>query len=181
MPKNDNAHALRFYDSLAQLDEEAAIRFAQEHPLSKSADYRKKFLWAKEQCRFLEENLSPDDIEAVRARCHCEAGAALARRMRGYLESSASLEEFAALFNEKEKYVTLEAVPGGVRLIYPECYCACVKRVEEPISRTWCLCTLGHVRGLFRQVLGHEAEVELLETIKTGGARCVVEVKMERS
>ena len=102
----------------AQLDEEAAIRFAQEHPLSKSADYRKKFLWAKEQCRFLEENLSPDDIEAVRARCHCEAGAALARRMRGYLESSASLEEFAALFNEKEKYVTLEAVSGGVRLLY---------------------------------------------------------------
>ena len=135
MAKNDNTYALRFYNSLAQLDGEAASRFAQEHPLSKSANYEKKFRWAKEQCRFLEENFSPEDIEAVRARCHCEAGAALARRMRGYWEAADSLEAFAASFNEKEKYVSLEAVPGGLLLVYPECYCACVKRVEEPISK----------------------------------------------
>ena len=181
MAKNDNTHALRFYNSLAQLDGEAASRFAQEHPLSKSANYEKKFRWAKEQCRFLEENFSPEDIEAVRARCHCEAGAALARRMRGYWEAADSLEAFAASFNEKEKYVSLEAVPGGLVLVYPECYCACVKRVEEPISKTWCLCTLGHVKGLFYQVLDREVEAELVETIKTGGARCAVKLKIERS
>lgn len=176
MPKNDNTHAVRFFHSLAQLDEGAASEFAREHPLSKSADYQKKFAWAKAQCGFLEERFSPEEIKAVRARCHCEAGSALARRMRGYLESTESLAEFAAMFNGREKYVALEAVEDGLLLLYPECYCSCVKRVEEPVSKTWCLCTLGHVEGLFRQVLGREVEVQLLETIKSGGEKCIVKV-----
>lgn len=176
MAKNDNAHALRFYESLAKLDEEAAIEFAEKHPLSKSADIKKKFDWARAQCGFLEERFSPEDIEAVRSRCHCEAGAAMAARMRGYLAKAGDMAEFARMFNEKERSVILEAVEDGLLFIYPECYCACVKRVPEPVSRTWCLCTLGHVRGLFRQVLGREPEVELLETVKSGGERCVVKV-----
>ncbi len=178
MAKNDNAHALRFYESLSQLSEEAAIAFAEEHPLSKSADYEKKFRWAREQCRFLEERFSAEEIAAVRAGCHCEAGSALAKRVKGYLKAAADLAGFAALFNEKEKYVTLEAVPGGLLLIYPQCYCSCVKRMAEPVSRTWCLCTLGHVKSLFFQVLGREVEAELLETIKTGGERCAVKVNL---
>lgn len=176
MAKNDNAHALRFYDCLTRLDEEAAIDFAGEHPLSKSADYRKKFDWARAQCEFLEGRFSPEAIADIRAGCHCEAGAAMAARMRGYLAKAGDMAEFARIFNEKEKSVKLEAVEGGLLFIYPECYCACVKRVPEPISRTWCLCTLGHVRGLFSQVLGREPEVELLETVKSGGERCVVKV-----
>lgn len=176
MAKNDNAHALRFYESLSALDEEAALEFAREHPLSKSADYQKKFAWARAQCEFLEERFSPEKATAVRAGCHCETGSALAGRMQKYLADTEDLEAFAALFNEKEKYFVLEAVPGGLRLIYPECCCACVKRVPEPISRTWCLCTLGHVKNLFHQVLGREIEAELLETVKTGGERCVIQI-----
>ncbi len=178
MAKNDNSHAVRFYESLAKLEEEAAVEFAEKHPLSKSADIAKKFAWAKAQCAFLEERFPPEDMAEVRARCHCEAGAAMARRMRGYLEKSADLSEFARMFNQREKYVSLEAVEDGLLFIYPECYCSCVKRVPEPISRTWCLCTLGHIRGLMSQVLDREPQVELLETIKSGGERCVVKVYM---
>ena len=178
MPKNDNAHAIRFYNSLAQLDESAALEFAQRYPLSKSADMEKKFAWAQAQCTFLEERFSPEELESVRARCHCEAGAALAKRMRGYLSKSEDLPAFVRIFNEKEKSVTLEAVEGGLLFIYPECYCSCVKRVAEPISKTWCLCTLGYVGGLFRQVLDREVEVRLLETVKSGGERCVVKVTL---
>ena len=176
MAKNDNAHALRFYESLARADEEAAIEFAAEHPLSKSADYRKKFDWAMAQCDFLERRFSPEDIADIRARCHCEAGSAMAARMRGYLAKAGDMAEFAGLFNAKEKYVTLEAVEGGLLFIYPECCCSCVKRVDGPVSKTWCLCTLGHVRSLFGQVLGREPEAELLETVKSGGSRCVIKV-----
>ena len=181
MPKNDNPHALRFYNSLAELSQAAAVEFAQAHPLSKSADYKKKFAWAQAQCDFLEDRFSKEDIKAVRSRCHCEAGAALAGRMRKYLERTSSTEDFAAMFNEREKYVTLQAVPGGLLLVYPECYCACVKRVEEPISTTWCLCTLGHVKGLFYMALGREVEAELIKTIKSGAERCEVKVFFEHN
>ena len=48
MAKNDNPHALRFISSMEKhnLGEEA-IKFSQEHPLSKSADIEKKFEWAQ--------------------------------------------------------------------------------------------------------------------------------------
>ncbi len=176
MPKNDNAHAQRFYASLSQLDQEAAIQFAGEHALSKSADFQKKFRWAREQCAFLEKRFSEDEITLIRGRCHCEAGKSLAERMRGYWSSSKNMEEFASLHNQKESYAQLEAVEDGLLLIYPQCYCACVKRVAEPISRTWCLCTLGYAKDLFSQVFGKDVEAQLLESVKTGGQRCVVKV-----
>lgn len=180
MPKNDNAHALRFYDSLAQLDQKAAGQFAEEHPLSKSADFQKKFAWAKAQCEFLEGRFSPEEIAQVRARCRCEDGKSLAARMRGYLDKAGeNLDEFAALHNAKEAYGRLEAAEDGLLLIYPQCYCSCVKRVEEPISKTWCLCTLGHAKSLFSAVFGKSVEAELLETVKSGGARCVIKVTIE--
>ena len=94
----------------------------------------------------------------------------------GYLAKAGDLAEFAGIFNQKEKSVRLESAEDGLLFIYPECYCACVKRVPEPVPRTWCLCTLGHVRSLFSQVLGREPEVELLETVKSGGERCVIKV-----
>lgn len=176
MARNDNAHAVRFYESLSRLDEGAAMEFAEKHPLSKSADIGKKFAWAREQCEFLEGRFSPGDIADIRARCHCEAGSAMAARMRGYLAKAGDMAEFAGIFNRKEKSVRLESAEDGLLFIYPECCCACVKRVPEQISRTWCLCTLGHVRSLFSQVLGREPEVELLETVKSGGERCVIKV-----
>ena len=174
MAKNDNAHAVRFYESLAGLEEEAAIEFAERHPLSKSADFKKKFDWAQAQCAFLEERFSPEDIEAVRSRCHCEDGESVAARMRGYLAKAKDLAEFAELHNQKETYGRLEAVEGGLLLIYPQCYCSCVKRVPEPISKTWCLCTLGNARRIFSAVFDRPVEVQLLDSVKTGGERCVI-------
>jgi len=178
MAKNDNAHAVRFYHSLAQLDEGAAVEFAGQHPLSKSAGYEKKFAWAQEQCAFLEERFSPEDIGDIRARCHCEDGKAIAARMRGYLNKAGDLQGMAELHNQKETYGRLEAVEDGLLLIYPQCYCSCVKRVDAPISKTWCLCTLGHARELFSAVFDKPVQVQLLESVKTGGERCVIKVAL---
>lgn len=174
--KNDNAHAIRFYNSLARLDEPAALEFAERHPLPKSADHEKKFAWAQEQCAFLEERFGPEQVLDVRERCHCEAGKSLAARMKRYLEKTQDMAEFAELHNQKETYGRLEAVEDGLLLIYPQCYCACVKRVDAPISRTWCLCTLGNAKALFEAVFGKPVKALLLESVKTGGSRCVIKV-----
>lgn len=59
---------------------------------------------------------------------------------------------------------------------YPECYCACVKRVPKELSKTWCYCTLGNAKGIFEEVFKKEVEVKLVESIKTGSSRCNIEV-----
>lgn len=176
MPKNDNAHALRLYTALADFDRAAADCFARERPLSKSADYWKKFQWAKDQCAFLEERFSPEDVAAIRARCSCEDGAGKIARFRKYWEKSQDIPGFCALHNQKESYGSLEPCEGGLLLIYPQCYCSCVKRVDEPISRSWCLCTLGNARAIFSGVFGRPVGAQLVETVKSGGARCVIKI-----
>lgn len=45
------------------------------------------------------------------------------------------------------------------------------------VSRTWCYCTLGNAEGIFKEVFKKEIKVTLLESIKTGGDRCVIEVE----
>lgn len=48
MPKTDNPHVLRLYDSLVKhTDEQAAKKIVDCAPLSKSADINKKFTWAE--------------------------------------------------------------------------------------------------------------------------------------
>ena len=66
MAKNDNPHALRFLESMKKHDmTEAAERFAEEHPLAKSANIEKKFEWAQKVCEFLTEKFDDDTVKKI--------------------------------------------------------------------------------------------------------------------
>lgn len=179
MAKNDNAHSLRLTQSLAKhVGAEAAAEFEAKLPLSKSADFEKKFEWAKNVCDYLEERFDPDTIAAVRHDCRCNDGKSNAAKLMKYLNKSASIAEFVEVFNRGETFARLEYISERKLLFcYPECYCSCVKRVPEQISKTWCLCTIGNAEGIFHEVFGDGARVRLLDSIKRGGSECVIEVE----
>lgn len=67
---------------------------------------------------------------------------------------------------------------GSLYLIYPQCYCSCVKRVDKPISKVWCYCTLGYTKRMFEHILERKTKVELLESVKSGGSRCLIQVSL---
>jgi hypothetical protein len=71
---------------------------------------------------------------------------------------------------------TLERDGDAIFLIYPQCYCSCVKRVEKTLPKPWCYCTLGYTRRMFGHILGREVTVELLQSVKTGGSVCRIKV-----
>ena len=82
------------------------------------------------------------------------------------------------IFNKNETFATLEYISDNkVLFCYPECYCACVKRVYHELSKIWCYCSLGNAEVIFSEVLKKEVHVDLLESIKTGGNKCVIEVE----
>lgn len=182
MPGNDNAHAIRLYNALLALGGAgAAGEIAQRWPLSKSADYQKQYMWAKTVCGYLEEHFKEKSITEIRVRCYCEDGVAAANRMRGYLRQvSGDLNGFAQMHNWREKGPKIEVIKGGLLYIYPICGCSCVKQASGPLSKTWCYCTLGRAKKLFSQVFGPKVEVELWETIKSGGKRCVIFVDLHK-
>jgi hypothetical protein len=181
MPKNDNAHSLRLTESIRQYaGEEKAAAFEQQHPLSKAATPEKKWIWAGEACRFLEERFDDDTILSIRKACRCNDGKTIAQKLLGYLRQAGSLEQLVQAFNANESFAALEYISEKkLRFCYPQCYCACVKRVPGLLPKAWCYCTLGNAEGIFKEVFRREdLKLTLTESIKTGGKRCVIEIEL---
>ncbi len=91
-------------------------------------------------------------------------------------QSCADVEEFVNRANGLNQGFTLEYVDGALFLVYPTCYCSCVKRVDKPVSRTWCYCTLGYTKKMFDYILGRDVSVSLIESVKTGGDVCRIRI-----
>lgn len=179
MAKNDNAHAIRLAESLVKnAGYETAKEFEEKYPLSKSAAIEKKFEWAKNVCSYLEQNFDKDTIIKIRKECRCNDGKSIANKLLKYLNKADSIEGFVNAFNQNETFAFLEYVNDNkILFCYPECYCACVKRVPRGLSETWCYCTLGNAEGIFREVFGKSVTVTFLESIKAGADKCVMEVE----
>ncbi len=179
MARNDNAQSVRFVDSLEkQVGYDTAREFEANFPLSKSADIEKKFQWAHAVCSYLEEHFDTDTIIRIRKECSCNDGKSIANKLLKYLNKAGSIQEFVSLFNQNETFARLEYISNNkIWFCYPQCYCACVKRVPLELSKTWCYCTLGNAEGIFREVFKTDVKVTLLKSIKTGADKCVIEVE----
>lgn len=178
MAKNDHAHAIRLAESLrSHAGDDAAKEFAAQYPLSKSADVAKKSEWARSVCSFLDARYDDETIRAIRKECRCNDGVSIANKIMMYLKKADSIEAFVADFNAHETFASFVYLTDHQLLFcYPECYCACVKRAPGELSRAWCYCTLGNAEAIFKRVFHDGVQVTLLESIKTGGERCVIEV-----
>ena len=184
MAKNDHAHSIRLTESIKRhIGNEAAEDFAKEYPLSKSAGIDKKYEWARNTCDFLEAHYNLETIITIRKECRCNDGKSIANKLLQYLNKANNIEQFVHAFNEHETFATMEYISEHhIRFSYPQCYCACIKRVPGVLSKTWCYCTLGNAEGIFKEVFKRDdVKVTLLESIKTGGNKCVMAVTWSSS
>ncbi len=172
---NDNSHAVRLYNSLLEhMGKEAADEITRKYPLSKSASFRKKFDWAENICGDLERTVDETILEEIRMGCACGPAPSKAKALRKLFLTCTGPEQFAERASGKNEGFTIAYEDGGLVLIYPTCYCSCVKRVDKPLPRTWCMCTLGYTKRMFECVLDRPVTVKLLESIKTGGRECKI-------
>ncbi len=178
MPKNDNVKSIRLYESVKNnISKEVADSMAEKVYLSKSADFKRKFKWANDVCNYLESNFDSEQIKEIRMGCSCTPAPKYIEAVKKMYQTSENLDEFC------EKYNTTFAGKHSIWhendvlfFSYPHCLCDCVQQVDGQVSKTWCLCTLGYTKKLFETVLDYNTEVELIESIKTGGSRCVMEI-----
>lgn len=179
MAKNDNAHSIRLIDSLRRnAGNDEVNEFENKYPLSKSASIEKKYEWANNACNYLEEHFDTETIINIRKECRCNDGKSIANKILKYLKKASCIEKFVNDFNANETFAFLEYISDNkILFCYPQCYCACIKRVPKEISQTWCYCTLGNAEGIFKEVFKKEVKVKLLKSIKTGGDKCVIEVE----
>lgn len=65
-----------------------------------------------------------------------------------------------------------EQNPYGLRLLDGYCMCPLVESGPEDLSPTYCQCSAGYVRESMERMTGSACEVEVLESVRTGGTRC---------
>lgn len=63
---------------------------------------------------------------------------------------------------------------------FNQCLCqVSVREAEEPISKTYCSCSLGWMKNLFKTLLDKPFKVELLESIVSGGKTCYFVINLD--
>lgn len=76
------------------------------------------------------------------------------------------------------EYFKLEE--NKVLATFNQCLCQVgVKETEEPISKTYCSCSLGWMKSLFKILLDKPCNVKMLESIVSGGKTCNFVINLE--
>ena len=176
MAGNDNPQAIRFLESMARHGrQEAGNRFAEEHPLPESADNREAFQWAEDLCAFLNENYDDGTIQTIRMDCAC--GPEFGKdQLRELYREARDPYVFAEKTNRLDLGFSLEYDGNAYDMIYPECYCPCVKDTDGQLPRAWCYCTAGYNKRLFEYILDREVRAELISSVKQGDTECRIRI-----
>ena len=174
---NDNPHMIRFIDSLTKhVSQKDFDEYLSTHRLSKSASIDKKFVWAKSTCNFLMNKYEDDKIKCIRMDCACGPELGKGKKITEIYDKESDLFLFVEKVNKLNQGFQIEHDGESFYLIYPQCYCSCVKRIDQPLSKVWCYCTLGYTKRMFEYIFSRAVEVELLNSVKIGDDICKIRI-----
>ena len=74
-------------------------------------------------------------------------------KIEGIYEKETDSYVFVEKTNKPNHGFALEYDGEAYYLIYPQCYCFCVKRSPEHLSKAWCYCTLGYRKRMLKKFL----------------------------
>ncbi len=173
-----DTHDKKLHDNLLKhADEETAANIIRNIPLSKSTTDEDFFKWAEDMCSELESRFDDDTIKRIRMGCACGPSQDHKEKLRQLFFATKNVEEFARKYNMGNYGSTIRLDGETIYFSYPECYCSLVNKIDKPISKTFCYCSLGYTKEMFEYALGYKFDVELLESIKTGGSKCLMRIK----
>ena len=131
--------------------------------------------WVNSTMQRLESSFEYDTIKKIRMNCQCGYGMdeklALVKELMSH---STNIEEFAG--SEKAKAAGLFCKDGELFLQFNFCPCPMLAEVEKLETNTWCQCTTGYSKVLFKKAFFRNADVELLKSIKMGDDRCLMKI-----
>ncbi len=76
------------------------------------------------------------------------------------------------------QYGLAETNPYGLRLQDGFCMCPLMESASQKISSTYCQCSAGYIKEMFGRFIDGPLEVEVLETLRTGGKNCKFKIEI---
>ena len=90
--------------------------------------------------------------------------------------SAANLETFAG--SAEAHAAGLFCQDGALYLQFDACPCPMLAEVDKLDTLSWCQCTAGYSKVLFEKAFDCAVDVELLESIKMGDDRCLMQITL---
>lgn len=182
METAEHQEVAKLYRRLAEhCSPDTAAAIARGVSLPAFANDGDKAVWVRHVVAALDEALPAETIRSVRLGCHCDEEGKLGEMKRwlgGLYRESAGIEDFVEKVNAFGAGWYME--DGWICTKFLTCECYMLRAVDRLPSASWCLCTEGYTRELFRHVLGCEVESELVQTIKMGHDFCLVRIRKAR-
>lgn len=160
------------------LDKAVNATLAKHESQIRSGNPRKKSTAIARLVEDLENTIGTSQTSEIFEKCgeHC-IGETILRKARQLHASSSSMEEFVDRLNEHH-------IGGGhlrfeedrIHVVYTRCYCGAVRHCDEPVSLSYCSCSAGWLKALFRHSLEQEVTVEIVDSIVHGASECSFEV-----
>lgn len=108
--------------------------------------------------------------------CACGPELGKGKKIKEIYEKENDVSVFVEKANNLKQGFTIEYDGEYFYLIYPQCYCSCVKRIDETLNVAWCYCTLGYTNRMFQYIFDKEVQVELLSSVKMGDETCRIKI-----
>ena len=148
---------------------------AEETPLSEKFDFAQTYV--KRLFDILDRELDP----ATRARIVEEMGRACYEGWaKGKAPKPVTVDELVTSLKKRsgenlvrrEGNVLYYGYASSPGVANRRCLCPIVEKGPAGLSATYCQCSVGYVRTMFRGYLGKPVSVELIESLKRGGKTC---------
>lgn len=176
--EDEHPEATKLYNAvIARSDAQTARAVARGVGLAANADDKDKADWVRHATAELERRFDRDAVKAIRRGCFCREEGRLDEMkawLGGLYRESSSLAEFVDKVNAHGADWEMDGDVVVTKFLTCECYM--VQGVDRLPDKTWCYCTEGYTRELFRHVFDREVHSELTQTIKTGAPFCIVKV-----
>lgn len=140
--------------------------------------------WAREVVERMDGQLDPEQCREIRERCAYTPAKKHVAAARRTWRATGNLPDYVRATNEAGWHgpgLSLGADTLVVPIATDRCWCGLINGIdwhEEPVSKTYCYCTVAHIRSFFGDVFERPVEVEAVHTLVSGGPGCTFRVRM---
>jgi hypothetical protein len=155
--------------------ESASASASQPSACERNAEFARG--WVRSFMEILDAQLSePERVALLEARGRACARSGAVRMAEAH---KGDLDGFMAAMASHMGPDGLRREDSVVKVKYPTCYCPLASQINEPLSASYCACSVGWLKEMYETVTNGPVTVEVLETVKRGGKVCRFDVTIE--
>ncbi len=175
----ENSEVDKLYNNIKEVvSVEEAEKIIAEIPLASKSTPEERAEWVDKMSCLLEKKYDWETIKRIRQGCFCNENGRLeetAQALRNlYLSVDKDIRKFVDTINESGAGWYFE--DNYLYTKYFSCPCPMLEKAGKSKSLTWCQCTAGYTKKIFKLAFNLSVDVDVVHAIRQGYKDCLLRV-----